>query len=101
MSLTTQLTRGTLALPMLVLFGVLALVSGEPLDTAAPESGELPAANGAAHERTEVLVAGRRLVLAARAGEAACLPLRPAMLLAPADLGPIAPRQGNACRAAS
>ena len=78
MSLSTQLTRGTLALPMLVLFGVLALVSGEPADASLPEA---------------------QVVLEARNAEAGCsAQLRPAMLLAPADLGPIAQRQG-ACRA--
>ena len=89
MSLTTQLTRGTLALPMLVLFGVLALVSGEPADASRPE----------AQARGETIAAGRRLVFEARNAEAGCsAQLRPAMLLAPADLGPIAQRQG-ACRA--
>jgi hypothetical protein len=82
MSLSTQLTRGTLALPVLVLFGVLALVAGEPVDASIPESQP------------------HRLVLEARNADAGCtVPLRPALWLAPADLGPIAQRQGNACRA--
>jgi hypothetical protein len=99
MSLSTQLTRGTLALPMLVLFGVLALVCGEPVDASIPEAAAAPAGQSRNDSREDVLVAGRRLVLEARNAEAGCnAHLRPAMLLAPADLGPIAQRQGS-CRA--
>mgnify|MGYP001026839263 CR=1 FL=1 len=101
MSLSTQLTRGTLALPMLALFGVLALVAGEPVD-ASPETGSAAAAHAAASAREAALVAGRHLVLEARNADAGCGPhLRPAMLLAPADLGQIAQRQASACRPAS
>lgn len=95
MSLSTQLTRGTLALPMLVLFGVLALVCGEPVDASIPEATVIPAAQGASDGRAELVLAGRQLVLDAREGNCATH-LRPAMLLAPGDLGPIAQR--GACR---
>jgi hypothetical protein len=97
MSLSTQLTRGTLALPMLVLFGVLALVCGEPVDALVPEATAAPATQGANDSRGETVLAGHRLVLEAREGGCGTR-LRPAMLLAPGDLGPLAQRQGN-CRA--
>ena len=96
MNLSTQLTRGTLALPMLALFGVLALVCNEPVDASIPEATTLPPAHSASDVREQKILAGRRVVLEARNAECS-LPLRPAMLLAPGDLGPIA-RQGS-CRA--
>jgi hypothetical protein len=97
MSLSTQLTRGTLALPMLVLFGVLALVSNEPVDASLPE----PQTANQAHASNELpeltSVAGRKLVLEARNADAGCsVHARPAALIAPAELG-LAPRS---CRAA-
>jgi hypothetical protein len=96
MSLSTQLARGTLALPMLALFGVLALACGEPGDASIPEATAIPATQGDAATREESLLAGHRLVLEAREG--GCIAhVRPAMLLAPGDLGPLAQRQG--CRA--
>ena len=96
MSLSTQLTRGTLALPMLVLFGVLALVCGEPVDASIPESTAVPATQGASDERSDLILAGRQLVLEAR--ESTCTAhVRPALMLAPGDLSPIAQR--GACRA--
>jgi hypothetical protein len=86
MSLSTQLTRGTLALPMLALFGVLALVSGEAVnaEALAPKAGPAVPAEVASGE-------------AAACGTHA----RPQLLLAqaPADLGPMAQRQGAGCRA--
>ena len=88
MSLSTQLTRGTLALPMLALFGVLALVAGETVnaESLAPK----------AHASAQATVAST-------AGEAASCGThaRPQLLLAqaPADLGPLAQRQGAGCRA--
>jgi hypothetical protein len=97
MSLSTQLTRGTLALPMLVLFGVLALVCGEPVDASIPEAAAIPASQGANDPREDAILAGHRLVLEAREGGCSTH-VRPAMLLAPADLGPLAQRQGG-CRA--
>jgi len=101
MSLSTQLTRGTLALPMLVLFGVLALVCGEPVDASIPEPVAAPAIQGATSTREDVVLAGRQLVLEARNADAGCSAhIRPAMLLAPGDLGPLAQRQGFGCRAA-
>jgi hypothetical protein len=86
MSLSTQLTRGTLALPMLALFAVLALVSGEAVSARAlaPEAGPAVQAQAGTGETT------------------ACgAQLRPQLLLAqaPADLGPLAQRQGAGCRA--
>jgi hypothetical protein len=82
MSLSTQLTRGTLALPMLALFGVLALVGGR-----AAEAETLDVAP---------------LKLEARTDAPSCPGARPALLLAqaPADLGPIMQRPGNNCRVA-
>jgi len=97
MSLSTQLTRGTLALPMLVLFGVLAVVCGEPVDASIPEATVAPATHAANDSRGEIILAGHRLALEAREG--GCnTHVRPAMLLAPGDLGPLAQRQGS-CRA--
>jgi hypothetical protein len=83
MSLSTQLTRGTLALPMLALFGVLALVAGR-----SAEAQTLAAPKLALELHAEP---------AGNCGARA----RPALLLAqaPADLGPIAARQGPSCRA--
>jgi hypothetical protein len=83
MSLSTQLTRGTLALPMLALFGALALVAGR-----SAEAETLPPPQPTT------------IGLEARA-DATCSPhARQQLLLAqaPADLAPIAPRQGG-CRA--
>lgn len=82
MSLSTQLTRGTLALPMLALFGVLALVAGRSAEA-------------------ETLTVAP-LKLEVRADAASCPNARPALLLAqaPADLGPFVQHQGNSCRAA-
>ena len=88
MSLSTQLTRGTLALPMLALFGVLALVSGEAVDAKALAPKARPAQQ--ASVATSTVEAG------------ACgFHARPQLMLAqaPADLGPIAQRQGAGCRA--
>jgi hypothetical protein len=84
MSLSTQLTRGTLALPMLALFGVLALVAGRSAEA-------------------ETLPVAPTLSVEAHADNAAtcCPSTRPQMLLAqaPGDLGPIAQRQNASCRA--
>ena len=87
MNLATQLHRGTLALPMLLLFAVLALVANEEIST--PESLLQPApvhAVGLARSLAPVALCG--------------LP-RPGLLLghAPGDLAAIAPRVGAACRA--
>ena len=82
MSLSTQLNRGTRALPLLALLGLLAFAAGEPVDAQPERPRELPPAIGAV-------------------AETACGPqLRPQLLLAqaPADLGPIAQRQGAGCR---
>ena len=78
MSLSTQLHRGTLALPMLVLFAVLALVANEEID----ETQAAPAPNAVT-------------IIHAVDANACSLP-RSGLLLAttPADL----PRAG-ACRA--
>jgi hypothetical protein len=88
MSLSTQIHRGTLALPMLLLFALLALVANEELP--APE---LPAAPTPVHEVS--------MVPAATASIACSLP-RPGLLLghAPGDLAALSPR-ATACRAAS
>ena len=108
MSLSTQLTRGTLALPLLALLGLLALVAGEPVDSHRHESRALPpaatatATAAASSERRQMIAAGRRLVVEARAADIACgLHGRPQLLLAqaPGDLGPMAQRHGGGCRA--
>ena len=83
MSLSTQLNRGTFALPLLALLGLLAFAAGEPVDARPALSRELPPAISAA-------------------AEIGCGPhARPQLLLAqaPADLGPMAQRQGS-CRPA-
>jgi ferric-dicitrate binding protein FerR (iron transport regulator) len=104
MSLSTQLTRGTLALPMLALFGVLALVAGQSVEAQGyvPQELGVPAAEAeaTAEPRELVLADGQRLELEARSGDAACgAHARPQLLLAsaPGDLGPIA--KGTGCRA--
>lgn len=78
MSLSTQLVRGTMALPMLTLFALLGVAAVQVSHTDA-----LPAepVAGVAHICT--------------------LPAHPLLLLsqAPADLGPIALRAGHPCRA--
>ena len=86
MSLSTQLTRGTLALPMLALFGVLALVSGEAVNAKALAPKARPAVEAS---------------VASGTGESCGTRARPQLLLAqaPADLGLISPRQGADCRA--
>lgn len=80
MSLSTQLARGTLALPLLAVFGLLALspqlqTSIEPIALARPE-------------------ASTRLCLIGTPREHALL-----LAQAPADLGPMAKRWRQACRA--
>jgi hypothetical protein len=87
MSLSTQLHRGTLALPMLLLFAALALVANE--EVPASELPEVPAPVSADALAT------------AMAASPACNQQRPGLLLghAPADLVALAPR--GACRAAS
>ncbi|MEO8161212.1 MAG: hypothetical protein ABI588_07315 [Arenimonas sp.] len=86
MSLSTQLARGTLALPMLVLFGALALAA-DPTAEAQPLSA--PPATLVLH--------------AVEAGTCASLPRSTMLLaLAPADLGPlVAQRALRASLAAS
>jgi hypothetical protein len=104
MSLSTQLNRGKFTLPLLALLGLLAFAAGEPVDAHPELSRELPPALGVADklERKLAIAEGRRLVLEARVAQNACGPqARPPLLLAqaPADLGPIAQRQGTGCRA--
>ena len=85
MSLSTQLTRGTLALPMLALFGVLALVSGETVNAEAlAPKAHAAAPAGETTSAAETAPCGRPQMRLAQA---------------PADLGPIAQRQGAGCRA--
>lgn len=83
MSLSTQLARGTLALPMLALFAALALAANQASDAQA--------------------YVPQPIVVAAHIAEPGFCPLgsRPLLVLAqaPADLGPIAHRQAGACRA--
>jgi hypothetical protein len=88
MSMSTQLHRGTLALPMLLLFAALALVANEELP--APKAPIQPAP-------VEAVALARSL---APAGHCA-LP-RPGLLLghAPADLASLAPRTAGSCRPA-
>jgi hypothetical protein len=79
MSLSTQLARGTLALPMLSLFALLAVAAGQ-------SNGALPA-DMAQVEMTAPSVCS--------------LPPKPVLVLAqaPADLGQLAIRSGHGCRA--
>jgi hypothetical protein len=86
MSLSTQLHRGTLALPMLLLFAVLALVANEQVD-AHPTLDAKPG-----------LALAHGLDATASVATSACA--RPGLLLghAPADLAPLAQRNGS-CRA--
>ena len=93
MSLSTQLTRGTLALPMLALFAALALA-------AAPD----PEAQAYAPKIQKIAQAtATDTLLLVRSGDAGnCgAHARPQLLLAqaPGDLGPLAQRQGAGCRA--
>ena len=114
MSLSTQLTRGTLALPMLALFGALALAANRPADAqdllppakaaavaAVAVAQAMPKAE-AALTRIIVVDPARRLLIVRDGEGVACHALpRKAMLLAqaPGDLGPIAQRLGEDCRA--
>lgn len=80
MSLSTQLARGTLALPLLAVFGLLALSSQfqtsiEPVTLAQPE-------------------VSARLCMVGTPREHALL-----LAQAPADLGPMTKRWRQACRA--
>lgn len=79
MSLSTQLARGTLALPMLSLFALLALTAGQ-------SNGAIPA-DLAQVEMTAPSICS--------------LPPKPVLILAqaPADLGQLAFRSGHTCRA--
>ena len=100
MSLSTQLTRGTLALPMLALFGALALVAGQAADAQAmPPQARSSSQASATVTRVEL---ARDTVVVVRSNESGnCAGHgRPQLQLAraPADLGPIAQRLG-ACRA--
>ena len=87
MSLSTQIHRGTLALPMLLLFAALALVANEEISTP-----ELPLVPAAVHAT---------VLSPASAANLACSLPRPGLLLghAPADLSTLAPRA--ACRVVS
>ncbi len=80
MSLSTQLARGTLALPLLAVFGLLALSSQlqasiEPVALAQPEVSARLCMTGTPREHALLLAQ------------------------APADLGPMARRWRQACRA--
>jgi hypothetical protein len=88
MSLSTQIHRGTLALPMLLLFAALALVANEEIP--APE---LPVTPAPVHSVA--------LLPAASASLACSLPRRGLLLgHAPADLVALSPR-ATACRTVS
>ena len=78
MSLSTQLVRGTLALPVLTLFALLGVVAGQ-----VSQADPLP---------PEPVAMVARLC---------SIPARPMLVLsqAPGDLGPIALRPGHSCRA--
>ena len=88
MSLTTQLHRGTLALPMLLLFAVLALVANEEISI--PDAPLRPAPVHAAVGMARAL-----------APNALCALPRPGLLLghAPGDLASLAARTELDCRA--
>ena len=101
MSLSTQLTRGTLALPMLALFGMLALAAGQAADAEAHAPTLPPVAQPSATVSRIELAQSRELQLVLREAGRCGAHARPQLLLAqaPADLGPIAQRQAGACRA--
>jgi len=111
MSLTTQLTRGTLALPMLALFAALALAAGPAPEAQANAPKLHHGAHATATATATATTIAKRIelrksadtLLIVRVGEAGnCdAPARPQLLLAqaPADLGPLAQRQGAGCRA--
>jgi hypothetical protein len=83
MSLSTQLVRGSLALPMLLLFACLGLLAEAPA-TAEPVSAAV-AAKVALHQLCRVDVSPRSQVIV--------------LAQAPADLGSIAIRWRSPCRA--
>lgn len=115
MSLSTQLTRGTLALPMLALFGALALVANQSADaqgvlpkapvvaaSAVAVDAEATPKADAALTRVVMSAAGRQLLIVRMGEVASCQTLpRKALLLAqtPGDLGPMVQRLGEDCRA--
>ncbi len=78
MSMSTQLVRGTLALPMLLLFALLGVLASQ-----SARQHPLPVAQ------------------ASVTAPVCTAPPRPLLMLAqaPADLGPMAARQGQGCRA--
>jgi hypothetical protein len=79
MSLSTQLTRGTLALQMLVAFALLGFVEARPVDAQAQPVAKLEVAGP-----TCLLPAPHRTLVLAQA---------------PADLGTLAMRRSQPCRA--
>ena len=112
MKLSTQLVRGTLALPMLLGFGVLAFAGAEPVTAQAAEPvvaqemletpvratadaiAALPAA------RAEQVVLGRAVAgKVARLCESRVGPRVLLLSQAPGDLGPLAVRWSHPCRA--
>ncbi|KFN44188.1 hypothetical protein [Arenimonas oryziterrae] len=88
MSLSLQLSRGLLALPLLIAFGTLGVLS-DPTDCAAvpPSPPVLVVTNLAAPAPPVVCEIGRRHVPALR------------LASAPADLGRLTERWGRDCRA--
>lgn len=80
MSLSTQLARGHLALPMLVLFALLALAAGRTADAQPAQTQTV----GIEINAPTCSLPPRHLLLVAQA---------------PADLGQLANRVGHTCRA--
>lgn len=101
MSLSTQLTRGAFALPMLLGFAALGLLASQRADAervATPIEVVEQAAHAAAAAdvaRIARVVAEERLARLCGAGRTRVLVLAQA----PADLGNLAVRWGQACRA--
>lgn len=90
MTLSTQLLRGTLALPLLLMFSVLGLSAGEPAEVDAPGAAVVIPAPAATIAKLKALA----LLCNSRGSHARVLMLAQA----PADLGTLAIRWSEPCR---
>lgn len=103
MKLSTQLARGTLALPMLLGFGLLAVAGMEPVPAQAAEQVRVVAPAPAAPAVALSVLAEPRVAEAlgqvARLCEARTGPRVLPLSQAPGDLGRLAVRFSHPCRA--